>query len=62
MKPVLIWAAVFALFGVAVVAPAWMHYLGLFEQFPAHIQFLANLALPLLVALIGASWLQPGGS
>jgi len=62
MRPIFFWLPLFALAALAVVAPAWMHFLGTLSTLPAHVQFLAALVLPTLIALLGASWLQPGGS
>jgi len=60
MNPYQLFLPIFATFGVAVVAPAWMHFVDL-QNVPIHVQFLASLILPLLVALILVSWLEPGG-
>jgi len=62
MRPIFFWLPLFALVGLAVVMPAWQHFLGTLSSLPAHVQFLAALVPPTLVALLGASWLQPGGS
>jgi hypothetical protein len=59
MRPSEIFLPVFALFGLAVVAPAWMFWLGEFTDFPVHIQFLAGAILPIGVLLFAASWLEP---
>lgn len=59
MNPYELFIPVFALFGVAVVAPAWMHF-SVIQGAPIHVQFLASLVLPALAALLAASWLQPG--
>ena len=61
MNPVQIFIPILAIVGLAVVAPAWMHFLGFFSDTPSHIQFLAGLVLPILVLLLGASWLEPRG-
>lgn len=53
---------VFGIIGLAIVAPTWTHFLGQLGEFPAHVQFLMGLALPMLVLLLGASWLEPRGS
>jgi len=62
VNPLELFAPIFALFGLAVVAPAWMFWLGEMASFPTHIQLLASAVLPLLVLLFGASWLEPRGS
>lgn len=53
---------IFAIIGLAITAPAWMHYLRQLGEFPAHVQFLLGLVMPVLVLLLGASWLEPRGS
>lgn len=58
MNPVEIFIPVIALFGLAVVAPAWMHWLGEMSSLPDHLNFLAGLILPVAVLLLGASWAE----
>lgn len=53
---------IFAIIGLAIVAPTWMHFMGELGDFPAHVEFLLGLAMPVLVLLLGASWLEPRGS
>lgn len=61
MNPVQIFLPILAIVGLAVVAPMWTHFLGFFSNTPSHIQFLAGLVLPIVVLLLGASWLEPRG-
>lgn len=53
---------IFAIIGLAIVAPAWMHFMNQVSDFPAHVTFLLGLVMPMLVLLLGASWLEPRGS
>lgn len=49
-----------AVFGIAVVAPAWAWFLDWrLGALPIHVQFLATMTLPVLAALLIASWLEP---
>lgn len=62
MNPVRFWFAVFALFGVAIVAPAWMYWIGEpTAGLPTHITFLVALVFPVMLLLLLGSWLQPTG-
>lgn len=61
MNPYELWFGLFALFGMAVVAPAWIYFTGPpLDGLPLHIQFLTSALLPLTAAIMVASWLQPG--
>jgi len=63
MNPLRFWFGLFALFGVAIVAPAWMHYAGPgLTGVPPVVEWLVALMLPVLVMLVIASWVQPGGT
>lgn len=54
------WVPLLAVFGIAVVAPAWTWFLDWrFGALPIHVQFLATLTLPVLAALLIASWVEP---
>lgn len=57
MNPYELFIPVFALFGVAVVAPAWMFFVGGLEA-PIHIMFLTSMVMPSMAALLIASWMQ----
>ena len=60
MNPYDVWFPLLAVFGVAVVAPAWMWFVDTqMASLPTHVQWLATLVLPMLVLLLGASWLEP---
>jgi len=59
MNPFQFFIPVIAVIGLAIVAPAWMHFLGFLDSAPSHIQFLGGLLLPMIVLLLGASWLEP---
>lgn len=61
LSPYSIWFALFAIFGVVLMAPAlygWV--LPQFYQYPDHVVFLATSVPVLLVIFIGVGWLQPG--
>lgn len=64
MNPVRFWFAIFALFGLVIVAPAWMWWTGSTNSpiagLPTHITFLVSLMLPITALLTLASWVQPG--
>lgn len=61
LNPYNIWFPLLALMGVVMIAPAMQNWLlPMFYTMPEHITFLATMVLPLLVLLIGASWLNPG--
>lgn len=62
MRPEHIFLPLLAIIGIAITAPGWTHFLGVLDGTPSHVQFLASLILPILVLLLGASWLEPGGS
>lgn len=60
MNPVRFWFAVFALFGLAIVAPGWMYWTGEpLAGLPTHVTFLVSLMLPVTVLLTLASWAEP---
>lgn len=61
MTPYQIWFALFAVFGLAVVTPAWNYFVQTYLSGPAHIQFLATAFLPITALLLAVSWLDPGG-
>ena len=55
------WVPLFGLAGIGVVAPVWLFFLETrMSSLPTHIQFFAALPLPLLAALLVASWIDPG--
>lgn len=61
LNPYNIWFPLFALMGVVMISPAVYNWLyPLYYDRPQHVIFLATMVLPLLVILIGASWLEPG--
>ena len=60
MNPYEVWFALFAFFGVVVVAPAWMYFVQAYLSGPPEVQFLATAFLPITALLLAASWLQPG--
>lgn len=60
MNPYNLFVALFAVLGVVMAAPAFMFFSSI-SGVPTHVQFLASLVPPTLVALLGASWLEPGG-
>lgn len=62
MNPYEVWFALFAFFGVAIVAPPWMYFVETYLSGPPSVQFLATAFLPITALLLAASWLQPGGS
>lgn len=63
MNPYNLWLPLLAIFGIAVVGPAWMHFTGpALSDLPIHVRFLASLVLPMFVLLLGVSWLEPGGA
>lgn len=62
MNPYEIWFALFAFFGIAVVAPAWMYFVQTYFTTTPSVQFLATAFLPITGLLLVASWLQPGGA
>ena len=57
-----VWFALFALLGVAIVAPAWMYFVETYLSTTPSVQFLATAMLPIMALLLAASWLQPGDS
>jgi hypothetical protein len=57
MNPYELLIPVFALFGVAVVAPAWMYFVSSLDA-PIHVMFLTSMVLPTLAALMISSWIQ----
>jgi membrane protein implicated in regulation of membrane protease activity len=59
MNPVKLFLPILGIVALAITAPGWMHWLGMLDSAPAHVQFLGGLILPLLVVLLGASWLEP---
>jgi hypothetical protein len=61
MNPVRFWFAVFALLGLAAVAPAWMYWTGEpLSGLPTHVTFLVSMVFPITILLTIASWVQPG--
>lgn len=61
LNPYNFWFPIIALMGVVMIIPAMQNWvLPQFYDMPEHVTFLATLVLPLLVILIGASWLEPG--
>lgn len=61
MNPYELWFGIFALFGVAVMAPGWIYFVGPpLDGLPLRIQFLTGAVLPLTAAMLVSSWLQPG--
>lgn len=61
LNPYNIWFPLLALAGVVMIAPAVYHWLyPMFGEHPEHVTFLATMVMPVLVMLIGASWLEPG--
>jgi len=57
MSPIKFWLALFALLGVVIVAPAWVHFAGpATEGLPVQVQFLVGTTLPIMLALLLASW------
>jgi hypothetical protein len=61
MNPMQFFVPVLAMIALAITAPGWSHWLGKLSTAPPHIQFLGGLVLPILVLLLGASWLEPRG-
>lgn len=61
MNPYEVWFALFAFFGVAIVAPAWVYFVQTYLATTPSVQFLATAMLPITALLLVASWLQPGG-
>jgi len=57
VRPEQFFLPVMVIIGLAIVMPATNHFLGTMSDFPAHLQFLASLVIPLLVIFTGASWL-----
>jgi hypothetical protein len=55
-----IWFALFAVLGVAVVAPMWVHYVDTYLTSRPVMQLLSTMVLPMMAMLLVASWLQPG--
>lgn len=64
MSPYRILFALLAFLGLVAVVPIWMHFTGAtyLSGLPVEVQFLANMTLPVLAALLLASWLDPGGT
>lgn len=63
MNPVRFWFAIFALFGIVVVVPGWLHFAGpAADGLPGEVQFLVALFLPLTILFTLTSWIQPGGT
>lgn len=61
MNPLHFWFPIFALFGIVIVAPAWVHFAGpAADGLPLITQFLVALFMPIAILLTAASWLQPG--
>ena len=61
MNPVRFWFAVFALLGLAVVAPGWVYWTGKpLAGLPFHVTFLVSLMLPMTILLTIGSWVQSG--
>lgn len=58
-----IWFALFALAGIVVVAPAMAWATGpAVDSLPIHSRFLVSLVPVILILMLGASWLEPGGA
>jgi len=59
MNPYEIWFGLFAVFGIAITAPAWMYFV---DEYlvggPPEVQFLATAFLPITALLLATSWLQ----
>lgn len=54
------WAPLFGLFGFAVVIPVWAQVTETYlASQPIEIRFFANLSMPMLAALLLASWADP---
>lgn len=63
VSPYSVLVPLFALFGVAVVAPLWFNWIvPTSSQYAAHIEFLVTLVPVVLMVLLIASWLEPGVS
>lgn len=61
MNPYNLWLPIFAIMGIAVVAPAWMYFsTTALSSLPVHVRFLGSMVLPFLAMLLGASWIEPG--
>jgi len=61
MSPVQFWWALLTVAGVVMVAPAWTHFSGaMLSELPTEVRFFGTIALPFLILLTGASWLEPG--
>lgn len=60
MRPWYLFFPLIAVVGLAITMPGWQHWLGQLSDAPSHIQFLTALIPPMLVLLLGASWLEPG--
>jgi len=61
MNPVKVFVPILAVIAMAITAPAWNLWIGKLSSLPTHVQFLGSLILPVLVLLLGASWLDPRG-
>lgn len=54
--------ALFAFFAIVAVVPVWIHYVETYgSALQPEARFLAEFALPAILALFIASWFQPGG-
>jgi len=62
VNPARFWFAIFAVFGLAVVVPAWMYFAsdGL-NGTPTVVNWLVAAMLPIVVMLTIASWVQTWG-
>lgn len=61
MNPLEVPLALFAFVGIVAIVPVWMWYVGEYAgQLQPEARFLAQFALPCLVALFLASWIQTG--
>lgn len=55
-----IWFALFAVLGVAIVAPVWLHFVNGYLTGRPVMQLLSTMVLPVTALLLVGSWLQPG--
>lgn len=53
------WFAVFAVLGMAIVAPVWVYFVNTYLTGPPAVRFLATAVMPFTALLLVSSWLQP---
>lgn len=63
MNPYNMGVALFAFCGLVAVVPAWMWFVNEHAPgLPTEARFMATFALPVVILLFIAGWIQPGGA